>query len=88
MVKLVTFGELSNNVDTTGTVLNVLWLGESQFLTAVQRRFRNQYGRPPPTWKSIWFWVNKLRTTGSLLRVKSPGKTRTSEEKTVTGRSY
>ncbi|PNF24397.1 hypothetical protein B7P43_G09698 [Cryptotermes secundus] len=39
-----------------------------------------QYGRQPPTRKNIRFWDNKLRTTGSLLRVKSPGKTRTSEE--------
>ncbi|PSN43230.1 hypothetical protein C0J52_23979 [Blattella germanica] len=27
-----------------------------------------------PTRKNIRFWDNKLRTTGSLLRVKSPGK--------------
>jgi hypothetical protein len=31
------------------------------------------YGHQPPTRKSIQFWDNKLRTTGSLLRVKSPG---------------
>ena len=59
----------------------VLWLAELQSVTSVQRRFRNRYGRQPPTRKSIRFWDNKLRTTGSLLRVKSPGKLRTSEEK-------
>jgi hypothetical protein len=58
----------------------VLWLVELQSLTDVQRRFRMQYGRQPPIRKSIQFWDNKLRTTGSLLRVKSPGKKRTSEE--------
>jgi hypothetical protein len=58
----------------------VLWLAELQFLTAVQHRFRTQYGRQPPTHKSSWFWENKLRTTGSLFPVKSPGKTWTSEE--------
>ncbi|PNF43342.1 hypothetical protein B7P43_G14460, partial [Cryptotermes secundus] len=42
--------------------------------------FRTQYGHQPPTRKRILFWDNKLRTTGSLLLVKSPGKTRTSEE--------
>jgi hypothetical protein len=39
-----------------------------------------QYRRQPSTRKNIQFWDNKLRTTGSLLRVKSPGKTRTSED--------
>jgi hypothetical protein len=58
----------------------VLWLTELQFLTAVQRRVRKQYGRQPPTRESIRFWSNKLRSTRSLLRVKSPGKTRASEE--------
>jgi hypothetical protein len=58
----------------------VLWLAELQFLTAVQRRFTTQYGRQPATLKSIPFWDNELRTTGSLLRVKSPRKARTSEE--------
>jgi hypothetical protein len=42
--------------------------------------------------ENIWFWGNKLRTTGSLLHVKSPGKTQSSEEnvnrKTMTGHSY
>jgi hypothetical protein len=49
----------------------VLWLAELQSLTVVQRRFRTQYGSQPPTRKSIQFWDNKLRTTGSLLHVKS-----------------
>jgi hypothetical protein len=39
-----------------------------------------QYGRQPHMRKSIWFWDKKLRTTGSLLGVKSPRKTQTSEE--------
>jgi hypothetical protein len=47
----------------------VLWLAELQSRTAVQRPCRTQYGRQPPTRKSIRFWDNKLRTTGSLLRV-------------------
>ncbi|PNF20044.1 hypothetical protein B7P43_G05812 [Cryptotermes secundus] len=55
----------------------VLWPAES--LTVVQRRFRTQYGRQRSTRKNVRFW-NKLRTAGSLLRVQSAGKTRTSEE--------
>jgi hypothetical protein len=66
----------------------MLWLAELQPLTVVKCRFRMQYVRQPPTRKSIRFWDNKLRTISSLLHVKSPGKTQTSEEKTVTGRSY
>ncbi|PSN50694.1 hypothetical protein C0J52_18839 [Blattella germanica] len=59
-------------------VQSVLWLAELQSVTSVQRRFRTRYGCHPPTRKRIRFWDNKLRTTGSLLRVKSPGKRRTS----------
>jgi hypothetical protein len=55
----------------------VLWLAELQSLTAVQRRFRMQYGRQPPTRKSIRFWD---RTTSRLLRIKFRGKIRTSDE--------
>jgi hypothetical protein len=51
---------------------NLLWLSSG--------RFRMQYGCQPSIRKSIWFWGNKLRTAGSLLHVKSPGKTWTSEE--------
>jgi hypothetical protein len=58
----------------------LLWLAELQFLTAVQGRFRTQFGRQPPIRKRIPFVDNKLMTTGSLLRVKSSGKTRISKE--------
>jgi hypothetical protein len=80
MRQLVTYSELSNNVDTAGTGSMLLWLVELQSLTAVQRRFRTQYGSQPPTRRSIRFWDNILKTTGSLLHVKSPGETRASEE--------
>ncbi|PNF40672.1 hypothetical protein B7P43_G03794, partial [Cryptotermes secundus] len=50
-----------------------------QSLMAVQRRFRTQYGRGPPTRKNIRFWYKNLRTIGIFL-LRSPGKTRTSEE--------
>jgi hypothetical protein len=56
----------------------VLWQAQLQSLSAVQRRFRTQYGRRLAR-ESIRFWDNKLRTAVSLLHIKSPGKTRTSE---------
>jgi hypothetical protein len=80
MCQLVTLGKLSNNVNTTGTGSMRVVASRLQSHTADQHRFRTQYGCQLPTWKSIRFWDNKLRTTGSLLHVKSPGKTRTSEE--------
>jgi hypothetical protein len=55
-------------------------LAELQSLTFVQRRFRRRYGHHPSTWKRILFFDNKLKITGVLLRVKSLGKTHTSEE--------
>jgi hypothetical protein len=72
MRQLLTFSEFSNNVDTTGT--------RSIRVVAVQRRFRTQYGCQPPTWKIIRFCGNKLRTAASRSGIKSPGKTRNSEE--------
>jgi hypothetical protein len=62
MCQLMTFGELSNIVDSTEKVQPVLWLEEMQCLTTLQRHFRTQYGRQPPTRKIIRFWYNKLRT--------------------------
>jgi hypothetical protein len=44
MHQLVTFSELSNYVDTTGTgSMRVVAIAELQSLTAVQRRFRTEY---------------------------------------------
>jgi hypothetical protein len=59
----------------------VLWLAELQSFTAIQRRFRRQYGRQPPTRKSIRFWNNKLKTTSSLFRVKYLKKMSTALER-------
>jgi hypothetical protein len=72
MRKLVTFGELGNHVDTKGT----------GSMRVVYSRVAISYGCPASFLehnmnfnllhgKSIRFWNNKLRTTGSLLRVKS-----------------
>jgi hypothetical protein len=59
----------------------MLWLIELQScMAAVQHCFRMQYGCQPPTLKPLSSGTKKLRTTDSLLRVKFPGKIRTSEE--------
>jgi hypothetical protein len=80
MRQVVTFVELSNDVDTTGTgPMRVV--ASRVAISYVQHRFRTQYGRQPPIWKSMRFWDNKLRNiVGNLLRVKSLGKTQISEE--------
>jgi hypothetical protein len=49
--QLVSFCELSNDVDTTGT--GSMLVVASRVVTAIQRRFRTQYGRQLPSWKSI-----------------------------------
>jgi hypothetical protein len=74
MHKLVTFGELSNNVDTTGTGSMRVVARRVAISYGSSALFKTQYGCQPPTRKSIQFWDNKLRTTGCLLRVKSPGR--------------
>jgi hypothetical protein len=81
MRQLVTFGELSNDVDTTGT----------GSMRVVASRVAICYGCPASFQNAIWTSTSyrekrsglgqkKLRTRGSLLYVKSPGKTRTCEE--------
>jgi hypothetical protein len=80
MRQLVTFGESVMISTRQEHVQCLLWVAELQFLTAVQRRFRTQYGRQHPIRKSIQFSGKKLRTTDSPLRVKSFGKTQTCEE--------
>jgi hypothetical protein len=74
MLQLVTFGELNNNVDTTRTSSMRVVASRLAIPCGCPASFRMQYGRQPPTRKSIRFWDNKLRTTGSLLRVKFHGK--------------
>jgi hypothetical protein len=52
MHQLVTFGELNNDVDTTGTGSMRVVASELQSVTAVCG-FRKQYGRQPPTRKAF-----------------------------------
>ena len=43
-----------------------MWYHETKSLFSVQRRFRNEYGRPPPDVKSIEVWYSKFVDTGSV----------------------
>jgi hypothetical protein len=70
MRRLMTFGELSNDVETTGA--DSMRVVASR--VAVQRRFKMQYGRQPPTRKSIQFWDNKLRTAGVACKISYKDK--------------
>ena len=44
----------------------VLWHHETISPVTVQRKFRNDYGRPPPDVKSIKAWYSKFVETGSV----------------------
>ena len=44
----------------------VLWYHETKSPVTVQRKFRNEYGRPPPDVTSIKAWYSKFVETGSV----------------------
>jgi hypothetical protein len=69
MRELMTFGELSNNVDTTGT--GSMRFAASRFAVRTSISYMEKHSD------------SKLRTTGSLLRVKSPGKTWTLKKMSI-----
>jgi hypothetical protein len=56
MRQLVTFDELSKDVDNTGNVQCVLWLAQLPSLTVIQRRFRTKYEDRPSTRENIRLW--------------------------------
>jgi len=49
----------------------VLELVKTNSVTLVQRHFRRQYGKPPPTRQSIYDWSKKFQETGSLCITKA-----------------
>jgi hypothetical protein len=55
MCQLVTFGELSNDVDTTGTGSVRVVASKVAISYGFHRHFRMQYGHQPPTQKRIQF---------------------------------
>ena len=62
-------------------VMCCLWLAELKSVTRVQRKFRLVYHRQPPTRRSIYQWMNKLKETGSVLKGKTTSRPRVSDER-------
>jgi len=44
----------------------VLWYHATKSQVSVQRKFRSEYGRPPPDVKSIKAWYSEFVETGSV----------------------
>lgn len=58
----------------------VLWFHESKSVITVQRRFRLEYGRDPPSNNSIKRWYQQFKDTGNVLHMKGAGRPTVSEE--------
>ena len=53
----------------------VFWFHDTQSATAVQRKFRTEYGREPPSRPTIYSWHQTFVETGCSVRhAKSPGR--------------
>ena len=52
----------------------VLWYNELKSPTAVQRKFRNEFGQDPPHTNSIKKWFKNFMETGSILDRKRSGR--------------
>ena len=58
----------------------VLWYHKLKSPTAVQRKFRNEFGRDPPHTNSIKRWLKNFMETGSILDGKRSGRPSIDEE--------
>ena len=58
----------------------VLWYHELKSPTAVQRKFRSEFGENPPHTNSIKRWIKKFMETGSILDGKRSGRPSIDEE--------
>jgi len=58
----------------------VLWYHETKSPVTVQRKFRNEYGRPPPDVNSIKAWYSKFVETGSVGDLNRSDRSRVSDE--------
>ena len=58
----------------------VLWYNELKSPTAVQRKFRNEFGQDPPHTNSIKSWFKNFMETGSILDRKRSGRPSIDEE--------
>ena len=59
---------------------SVLWYHESNLPTAVQRKFRYEFGQNPPHINSIKKWFKNVMETGSILDGKRSGRPSIDEE--------
>jgi len=58
----------------------VLWYSETKSPVTVQRKFRNEYGRPPPDGKNIKAWYSKFVETSSVGDLNRSGRPSVSDE--------
>ena len=58
----------------------VLWYHKFKSPTAVQRKFRNEFGHNPPHTNSIKRWFKNLMETGNILDLKRSGRPSIDEE--------
>ena len=58
----------------------VLWYHKLKSPTAVQRKFRNEFGQDPPHTNSIKRWFKNFMETGSILDCKRSGTPSIDEE--------
>ena len=58
----------------------VLWYRKLKSPTAVQRKFRNEFGQDPPHTNSIKRWFKNVMETGSILDRKRSGMPSIDEE--------
>jgi len=58
----------------------VLWCHETKSPVSVQRKFRNEYGRPPPDVKSIKAWYSNFVENGSVGYLHRSGSPNVSDE--------
>ena len=52
----------------------VLWYHKLKLPTAVQRKFRNEFGQEPPQTNSIKRWFKNFMETSSILDCKRSGR--------------
>jgi hypothetical protein len=61
----------------------VLWFFETKSVIKMQRRYRTQHGKDPPSGNAIRRWLKQFQETGSVLRRQEAGRPRTSQEVVV-----
>jgi len=54
----------------------VLWYHETNSPVTVQRKFRNEYGQPPPDVESVKAWYSKFVETDSVGDLNRSGRPR------------